>query len=107
MTASAIQKTSSKLRFKDLHEGKWFACRNSLYLVTKVQDRDGLSGDKIKQVICQLFTEKGMRGTFEVQSDWDLRDVDVKLVWAERFNIPELPIFHNPDPDLDLLEVGK
>ena len=107
MTASAIQKTNSRLQMKDLREGKWFASHNALYLVTQVKDRGAYSGQKIEQIICQKFTEKGMCGTFEVQPGWDLRDVDVKLVWAERFNIPELPMLQNPDPDLDLLEVGK
>lgn len=107
MTVSAIQKTNSRLQRKDLREGKWFASHNALYLVTQVKDRTAFSGQKIEQIICQKFGEKGMCGTFEVQSGWDLRDVDLKLVWAERFNVPEFPIAAEPpDPDLDLLEEG-
>lgn len=106
---TAIQKTTSRLQLKDLRVGKWFSYCNTLYLVTQIKQSEGFSGQKLTQIVCQMYNERGMSGTYLAQDYlaqdyWDFRDVDVKLVWAERFSVPELPMFQKPDPDLDLLK---
>lgn len=103
MTVTAVQKKISKIAYNDLREGTWFSRNGLLYVVTKDQKRTSFD-TVIRQVIALSFDENGSRGFTEVQKDWYMRDVTVKLVWSENFRVQQPGLFENPDPDLDLLE---